>query len=71
MNSIKTTQKVRLFNLLASGTEITIRQATQRLRIANPSAVVSKLRDDGFPIATVSYTNAKGQTVYKYRIAKK
>ena len=68
MNSTKSTQKVRMFNLLAKGTEITIAEAAKRLGIANPSAVVSQLRDDGFPIYTNRRKTAQGQTVFKYRL---
>ena len=68
MNSNTSTQKARLFKLLAKGTEVTIAEATTRLSIANPSAVVAQLREDGFPIYTNRRKNAQGQTVYKYRL---
>jgi len=68
MNSTKTTQKVRLFNLLAKGTEVTIAEASKRLNIANPSAVIAQLRDDGARIYTNRRTNSKGQIVFKYRL---
>jgi len=68
MNSNTSTQKARLFKLLAKGTEVTIAEAAQRLSIANPSAVVAQLREDGFPIYTNRRKNAQGQTVYKYRL---
>jgi hypothetical protein len=69
MNSTKSTsQKARLFKLLAKGTEVTIAEASKRLDITNPSAVVAQLRNDGFPIYTNRRKNAQGQTVYKYRL---
>jgi predicted ArsR family transcriptional regulator len=68
MNSNTSTQKARLFKLLAKGTEVTIAEATQRLSIANPSAVVAQLREDGLPIYTNRRKNAQGQTVFKYRL---
>ena len=68
MNSNTSTQKARLFKLLAKGTEVTIAEATQRLSIANPSAVVAQLREDGLPIYTNRRKDAQGQTVYKYRL---
>lgn len=57
-----------MFKLLAKGTEVTIAEAAKRLSIANPSAVVAQLRDDGLPIYTNRRKNAQGQTVYKYRL---
>lgn len=68
MNSTKSTQKVRLFNLLATGTEVTIAEASKRLAIANPSAVIAQLREDGEHIYTNRRTNSKGETVFKYRL---
>jgi Mn-dependent DtxR family transcriptional regulator len=68
MNSTNTTQKVRLFNLLAKGTEVTIAEASKRLKIANPSAVVAQLREDGARIYTNRRTNSQGKVVFKYRL---
>jgi Mn-dependent DtxR family transcriptional regulator len=68
MNSTKNTQKVRLFNLLAKGTEVTIAEVSKRLRIANPSAVVSQLREEGARIYTNRRKNSQGQIVFKYRL---
>ena len=68
MNSNTSTQKARLFKLLAKGTEVTIAEASKRLSIANPSAVVAQLRDEGLPIYTNRRKDAQGQTVYKYRL---
>jgi len=47
MSKSNNTQKTRLFNLLAKGNEVSIAEASRRLSIANPSAVVSALREDG------------------------
>ena len=69
MNSTKSTsQKARLFNFLAKGQEVTTAEVSKRLSIANPSAVVASLREDGLPIYTNRRKNAQGQTVYKYRL---
>lgn len=67
-NSTSTSQKVRLFNLLAKGKEISIAEASTHLKIANPSAVVARLREDGARIYTNRRSNAAGQTVFKYRL---
>ena len=61
-------QKARLFNFLAKGKEVSIVEASKRLNIANPSAVVAQLREDGARIYTNRHRNAQGQTVFKYRL---
>jgi hypothetical protein len=63
-----TPQTVRLFNFLAKRGEVTIAEARKTLRIANPSAVVAQLRDAGARIYTNKRTNARGETVFKYRL---
>ena len=66
-NTTRNTQKSRLFNLLAAGKEITVNEARKRCRIANPTAVISRLREEG----AVIYTNVKktsGRTTYAYRM---
>lgn len=68
MNSNKTNQKDRVFNFLSKGTEVTTAELSKRLKIANPSAVVAQLRDEGARIYTNKRTNSKGQTVFKYRL---
>lgn len=56
-----------MFNLLAKGNEVSIAEASRRLSIANPSAVVSALRDEGHVIWTNRRTSKTGETVYVYR----
>lgn len=68
MNSTTSTQKARLFKLLSKGTEVSINEVATRLDIANPSAVISQLRDEGAPIFTNRRKNAQGETVFKYRL---
>jgi len=61
-------QKTRLVNFLAKGKEVTIAEAAARLRIANPSAVVASLRQDGHVIWTNRRKDTKtGRTIYRYR----
>ena len=55
-----------MFNLLAKGKEVTVADASQRLSIANPSAVIAALRDEGHVIWTNRRTQA-GKTVFTYR----
>ena len=63
----KNTQKARLFNLLAKGTEVSVTEARKRLQITNPSAVIAQLRADGARIYTNTRT-VNGKTVSKYRL---
>ena len=67
-NTTSKSQKARLFNFLAKGKEVSIVEASKRLNIANPSAVVAQLREDGARIYTNRRSNAAGQTVFKYRL---
>lgn len=63
-------QKTRLIRLLAKGQEFSVAEIANRCRIANPSAVVAQLREDGARIYTNERKDAKtGRTVYKYRLA--
>ena len=62
------TQKTRLVNFLAKGNEVTSAEAAKRLNIANPSAVISDLRNEGHVIWTNRSVDAKtGRPVYRYR----
>lgn len=56
-----------MFNLLAKGKEVTVAEAARRLAIANPSAVISALRDEGHVIMTNRRTSKAGKTVFAYR----
>ncbi len=68
MTKSNTTQKSRLLKLLASSKEITTREAASRCAIANPSAVIAALREDGHVIWTNRRKDAKtGRAVYHYR----
>lgn len=64
----RTTQKSRLLSLLATGKNVTVNEARKRCRIANPSAVVSLLRDEGVTIFTNVKKTATGVT-YAYRMS--
>lgn len=67
MSKSNTSQKNRMFNLLSSGKEVTVADAAKRLAIANPSAVISALRDEGHVIWTNRRTSKAGKTVFVYR----
>lgn len=68
MSKSNKSQKTRMFNLLASGKQVSVADASKRLSIANPSAVISQLRDEGHVIWTNRRTDAKtGETIFTYR----
>lgn len=58
-----------MFNLLANGQEVSIAEAARRCNIANVSAVVSQMREDGLQIYTNRRTDKRtGKIVFKYRL---
>lgn len=68
MAKTNTNQKTRMIKFLANGKEFTITELERRLAIANPSAVVAQLRDEGHVIWTNRHTDTKtGRRVFKYR----
>lgn len=68
-NSRNTTQKIRLFNLLSKGQEVSTAEAALRCSIANVSAVIWQMREDGLKIHTHRRTDKRsGKAVYKYRL---
>ena len=68
MSKSNKSQKTRMFNLLATGKQVSVADAAARLSIANPSAVVSQLRNEGHVIWTNRRTDSEtGETVFTYR----
>jgi Mn-dependent DtxR family transcriptional regulator len=65
----KTIQTTRLFDFLASRDEVTTKEISKTLKIANPSAVVHNLRTEGVRIYTNKRRTASGKRVFKYRLA--
>jgi hypothetical protein len=63
-----TSQKDRVYKLLANGQNLSTAAIAKRAKCANPSAVICKLRDAGLHITTEKVT-VKGQTVFKYRLS--
>ncbi len=62
-----TTQKARLAKFLAKTEEATAAQAARSCSIANVSAVISDLRNEGHVIWTNRRTASNGKTVFVYR----
>lgn len=69
-NIMATTQQTRVLNALQSGEALTAKQMAARFGIANPTAVVTNLRQSGFPIYLNKTTNSKGETKGFYRLGK-
>jgi hypothetical protein len=67
-NIMATTQATRVLNALKTGEALTVKQMAARFGIANPTAVVTNLRQNGFPIYLNKSTNSKGETKGFYRL---
>ena len=67
---MRNTQSAKLVAALESGEELTAKQIASRFNIANPTAVIANLRNEGHVIYTNSRKNHRGHTVSKYRIGK-
>ena len=67
---MRNTQSAKLVAALESGEELTAKQIASRFNIANPTAVIANLRNEGHVIYTNSRKNHRGATVSKYRIGK-
>lgn len=61
-------QKERVLTALMSGERLTSKQIAARFSVANPTAVISALRFEGFPIYKNPRTNSKGETRNFYRL---
>jgi hypothetical protein len=63
-----TTKQQALLEALRKGEELTAKQITYRFGIPNPTASVSALRFQGYPIYANRRTNRLGDTFTKYRL---
>ena len=57
----------RVLNAFINGEELTAKQIKSRYNVANPTALVTNLRQSGFPIYLNDRKNTTG-TVSKYRL---
>jgi len=62
------TQKEKLLQALNDGNELTAKQIRTLYRIASPSKVASRLREDGVRVVCRRVTTAKGKQLNKYAI---
>jgi predicted transcriptional regulator len=67
---MRNTQSAKLVHALEKGEELTAKQIASRFNIANPTAVIANLRNEGHVIYTNTRKNHRGETVSKYRIGK-
>ena len=63
-----TTKPEKVITALEGGAELTAKQITARYGVANPRAVISSLRMQGYPIFLNQRTNSFGETYSKYRL---
>jgi len=63
-----TTKTEKVITALESGVELTAKQITARYGVANPRAVISSLRMQGYPVFLNQRTNSLGETYNKYRL---
>ena len=62
-----TTKTEKVITALEGGAELTAKQITARYGVANPRAVISSLRMQGYPVFLNQRTNSFGETYSKYR----
>jgi len=63
-----TTKTEKVITALEGGAELTAKQITARYGVANPRAVISSLRMQGYPVFLNQRTNNLGETYSKYRL---
>jgi len=63
-----TTKTEKVITALEGGAELTAKQITARYGVANPRAVISSLRMQGYPVFLNQRTNSFGETYSKYRL---
>ena len=63
-----TTKTEKVITALEGGAELTAKQITARYGVANPRAVISALRMQGYPVFLNQRTNSFGETYSKYRL---
>lgn len=62
-------QGQRVLSAMQSGASMTAKQIAARFRVANPTAVITRLRSAGNSIVTTQRTNSKGETRSFYSLA--
>ena len=65
-----TTQKAKLLSSFKKGSEFTAKQIATRFGVANPTAMINNLRNEGYAIYANQRTNSLGETYTKYRLGR-
>jgi len=65
-----TTSKKKLVNSFKNGSEFTANQIASRFAVANPTALITNLRQAGYAIYANRRTNSRGETYTKYRMGR-
>jgi len=67
----KTTSKTeRVLSALENGDKLTAKQIGARFGVANPTAMVSNLRMNGYPVHKFTSKDTKGRATTKYRMSR-
>jgi hypothetical protein len=67
-NKMTVTKQERLLEALQAGEQLTAKQIAARFSIANPTATVSDIRDQGYAIYANRHVDTKGRVTTKYRL---
>jgi len=58
----------RVVAALKAGEQFTAKQLASRFKVANPTAMISSLRNEGYSVYANKSTNSKGEVKTKYRL---
>lgn len=64
------TRKSKLVRSLQNGSEFTAGQIAARFGLANPTATINTLRQEGYAIYANKRTNSRGEVYTKYKLGK-
>lgn len=62
------TQKERVLASLQKGNSMTAKQIAARFKIASPSKVISRIRQDGHNVQLAVHKDSKGRVTNKYSL---
>ena len=69
-NTTTLTKKQRVLNAFQDGEHLTAKQIGARFNVGNPTAMVSELRMDGYPVHKFTNKTTKGRSTTKYRMTR-
>lgn len=62
------TKTSRVVAALKAGEQFTAKQLAARFKVANPTAMISSLRKEGYAVYANKTKNSKGEVMTKYRL---